>query len=220
VHRETAVTIDSIPSLRAMPAVPSTSELDSAIDDFDERRTVDDIVAEMNALNAAGRAVRNQERPEEAKRMVAEVFTVRQDLPPFLAEDYAIHCAMAKIVGADVTPFLVPAAPDDEATWTTFTVRTVLNAWTLWAAGSIPEALSSLQRFRDRQYREETVTTRKGGVNLMSLYFWAGGIEALARGERSEAMRLWNRSLELAATHGTSSSPLIQWTFVASFFPV
>ncbi len=214
------MTIDSIPSLRALPAVPSTGALDcSSTDDFDERWTVEDIMSEMNALNAAGRAVRLQGDPEEAKQLVAGVLTTRAAVVPHLVEEYAIPCAMAKIVGADVTPFLVPAAPDEEEVWTTYTVRTVLNAWTLWAAGSIGDAKSSLLRFRDRQHREETVKTRKGGVNLMALYFWAGAIEALANEKRPEAMRLWNRALELSATHGTSSSTLIQWTFVASFFP-
>jgi hypothetical protein len=221
-----AVTTDSIPSLRALPAVLPSGELnaefDDAIEDFDDRRTMGELIDEMDAVTAVRRVIERREDPEEARRLVSHAFMARRVLEPHVVEDYAIVCAMAKIVGEDVTPFLVPAASLDEEVWTKYATRTVLNAWTLWASGKTREALDSVASFRVRQQNAGGPgheKTRTGAINLMAVYFWAGAIEALTVENRTEALRLWRRALEVAVRHGTNSSLLIQWTYAASFFP-
>ena len=179
-------------------------------------------LAEIDAVSAGIRVVDRREDAEEARRLVASVLEARRGLTPHVVEDYAIVCAMAKIVGEDVTPFVVPAPHVTEETWTRFATRAVLNAWTLWAAGKPEKALDSVADFYVRQQDvggPGHERTRAGGVNLMTLYYWSKAIESLARGDRSEALRIWRRALEVAVRHGTNSSVLIQWTYVASFFP-
>lgn len=212
------LTTDTSPSLRALPAALPSGELDME-DDFDERRSASDLIAEMDARNAAARVVDAREDPEDAKRLVRDAFVARRKLTPMVADDYAIDCAMAKILGLSVTPFVVPVVPEDEEKqWAAFALRCITNAWTMWADGRKDAALEAIERFKRRQHKEERVHSHAGGMNLLSMYTWAVAIEALANGNIAEARRFWRRAQELASTHATTSSTLIQWTYVASFF--
>ena len=209
---------DSVPSLRAVPSVPRLDEV--VMDSFDERRKQDELLIELDALNAASLATEHKEGSDEARRLVMQALRTRERVTPLDIEEQVIPVAMARIVGSPVASFTDFPPATDATEWEHVVSRTVVRAWVAWVQG-IPEVASSeIARLRARQQNEEHIDARSGAVNLMALYLWAGAVEALARGERPESFRLWKRAIEVVTSFGADASLLVQWTFAATFFPV
>jgi hypothetical protein len=210
---------DSTPSMRAVPAVPSINEV--VVEDFDERRKQDELLIELDALNAAAAAAEHKENAVGARNLVRQALTARSKLEPIVVEERVITAAMTKIVGADPEPFFIhfPTNPDTNE-WERWVTRTIIRAWLAWTQGQPNITLKETATVRERQDSQQQLNIKTGAVNCMALYIWAGAIEHLARGDNAEAIKFWKRAMGIASSYGADASLLIQWTYAASFFPV
>ena len=205
---------DSTPSIRAYPStLPEPAEEEREL----LTRSADNILSEMRALNAAGRAVTQKSNMTEARDLV-RIALADRSMSMDTVEDRLTCAAMAKVIGAQSVFYAVSPPPID-STWENTVKQTVAHAWIALVEGDRSIALDLLPRLRARQYDEERVQGRRGGVNLMAMYFWMNAVEALARDDRSEAERLWKRALEVGSHFGTDSTTIVSWTYVATFFP-
>lgn len=172
----------------------------------------EEALLEIDALNQAARVADLQGDPMEATNLVRKAKLRRA--PSNRPEDRLIQCAMNRIVGD-------PLSEEDRSfvsglTWEDSVTEGLIGSWICWALGERREALEGIRGIRNRQQNEEHVGG--GAVNLLSLYFWAGAIEALAQENVSLSKKLWKRAIEVASSFGTESSLLIQWAYAGSFF--
>lgn len=175
------------------------------------------LFAEMDALNAAGKAADGAGDAQEARDLTRAAFDA---FDPKDAQDGLAKAAMAFILGEDVKP-LVPKAPAAEP-WIQHVFESIARAWACWAADpSSPAPLEEVARLRREQKDREDVgsSRRAGAIQLIALYFWAAGVEALAKNNLDEARRFWKRAIDIGASWGTESHPAVLWTYAATFFP-
>lgn len=82
-----------------------------------------------------------------------------------------------------------------------------------------PESFShEANRIRQElQAREDQ--NHEGAVHRMALLLWLDALQKLQEDDPEAARRLWKRSLEVGASFGTMSHPVVLWSYIASFFP-
>lgn len=173
---------------------------------------------ESDAMRAAYNAAEGQGDPEAARALVQQVFVSWR---PIDFEGRLTLCAMARVIGEDLSPFF-PQGPVDKP-WERRCFETIGRAWATWARDpSDPQAAAMIAQLRAEQTSRESVEgseaqRRASAVHLMALYFWAAAVEKLAQGDPAEAKRFWKRAIDVGSSHGTPSHPAVQWTYAASF---
>lgn len=181
--------------------------------DLTHLRDPEELLLELDALNEASRVADHQGDPVQAEGLVREALLRRTSSRR--PEDHLVLCAMNLIVGN--TPTLEPSPYVVESQgWVDDLTEGLIGCWICWALGEKQEAIEGLQAIRDRQQTEEHGSS--GAVNLLTLYFWTGALEALTRENVSQSKKMWRRAIEVASSHGTESSLLIQWAYAGTFF--
>lgn len=170
----------------------------------DRNPEVEGIITEMDALNACLRALTNESTAATARKLVGRAWMVHPE--GTTVDSYVTRVAMADILGL--------AAPMPLYSGTLSAWERVAIAWTLWLHGSKREAEALL-----REAQEAGDEPHDGAVHRMALQHWMRAIQALLRGEREEARRLFQRAADLGSSFGTESHPVVLWTMAASFFP-
>lgn len=183
--------------------------------DFEVTRDPEEVFLETEALNAAARLVDFDGNISEVIVLVRKA--MRRRSTATRPEDRMVDCAMARIVG-DKVRVNAESIPLDANGWARYVTRSVVRAWIAWAAGDSSKALEELTRLKEAQHTKELVGERSGAVNLMTLYFWASAVEALAHGDPVASRKLWKRAMEVGSTFGTDSNLLVQWAYAGSFF--
>jgi hypothetical protein len=184
-------------------------------EEFNVTQDPEEMLLELDALNAAANVVEGRTSANGVRDFIRSVLNKRSTSPDI--ENILVTSAMTRVAGLAVSPVSSMLQPTN---WAKRVAQTVAIAWIGWASGQVNTTETLLKKLRNEQRTEEYVQESSGAVNLMSLYFWAGAVEALAQEDLSTSKRLWKRSLEVGSTFGTSSSLLVQWSYTASFFPM
>jgi hypothetical protein len=175
---------------------------------------VEQIIAEMIALNASLRAIKDPGEVPDALRLVRQSFKVRKAPKSF--EDFVIVQAMRKLLGLEPLkgfPKTLSMYP-----WTQAVFEVVGLAWVAWAEGKPIEAEKFVKQLWGAPERAGAVPDdRRGAVHLLALQSWAKAVEALAAGVPEEAERFFKRAAEIGASFGNESHPVVLWTMAASF---
>lgn len=176
-----------------------------------EPGTLRSMIVEMDGLEASMRVVDSGADPELARPVVEAAIADRQVSMKRLDEEVVL-AAMLRIVGK---PVRLPLAAARVNLWENHVTDTLALAWAGWAAGQPEAALRELGHLHGKM--------PKGGdessaMHLMSLHYWGGAIEQLARGSIPASRRLFRRALDLGAQFGTESHTLVSWTYAATFF--
>ena len=177
-----------------------------------EREKLGNLLVEMDALHTLLRMVDQGGSSDEALALTQQAFG--QLLPANSAEERVISRAMAKILAqpTTVSPKSPVKAPRERHVF-----ESVARAWICWADD--PPSEVPLQEIPRLRAQKRGACKQTGAIHLLALYFWAAAVEALAKGERAEAHRLWQRAIELGSSVGTPSNAAILWSYAASFFP-
>lgn len=146
--------------------------------------------------------------PASARALVQQVFVSWR---PTDFEGRVTLCAMAKVIGEDIRPF-VPSEPVPEP-WERRCFETLGRVWVFWAMNRGDVAEEMLKKLRE----EKGAHPLAGALHLMALDFWGDALEKLLQGDPPEARRFWKRAIEVGGTHGTPSHPAILWTYAATF---
>jgi len=170
---------------------------------------VEQAILEANALSAALDAVDGK-----ASRELAVELTGRA-LDGYGGRDLGgsvIRYAMEHITGRPHTqrPKVKPFGKSlDKRTFEATAI-----AWLRWAS----QESDGLDALRQSQEDGESYQPQGSALHLMALRPWHLAVRALLLGDRGEAKRLFRRSTELGSQCGTESNPVVQWTYVATFF--
>jgi hypothetical protein len=107
-------------------------------------------------------------------------------------------------------PHLGPAQTITE--WVAF-------AWIAWACGKADERLEAEIEGFLMAPPVEGPKPRGGYLHRMALQQCLSAVQALLTNDYVEAQRRFRRAIKFGTEYGTSSNPVIQWTYAASFFP-
>jgi len=126
------------------------------------------------------------------------------------AADITTQCAMRFILGYPIeVPSFNPAKrPRDRHIF-----EVTAKSWIAWARKTDQE-----KALEDLQAVPTTLSGRKAALHLMALRPWKLAVEALLKKDALLARKLFHRASELSSHFGVESSPVIQWTYAASFF--
>lgn len=162
------------------------------------------LLLEMDALNAVLRVIKHapDERAEAISLVQAALIHRGEpdDLPSAL-----ITIAMQKIVGT-ISP-LVIHRPSTEF-WDHYLADDTAIQWINWVTDN-PVFLTT-----PTEPQELPV---ESAVHETVLVFWRRAVVQLAKGDLTEARRLFKRALDLGAQFGTESHVLVSWSYAASF---
>lgn len=155
-----------------------------------------ELVAESKALTSVLSAVRGEGSVENARELVGD-YRTRYNQPQSPIGD-ATDVALQLILRGDV--FSKPSPKNYEGV-----VALHCHSWIQWAS-------------REEIPRFEGLNLDKT-IDSMVLSHWTAALKHLFADQRDEAAKAYLRAITLGSQHGTETSPVIQWTFAASFFP-
>lgn len=172
---------------------------------------VQQLMAEADALSAVLSCVEGGPGGRErAAQLVEDAYRGHDDRSP---EGVLTLFAMERVVGfSHGDP---PRTPPVERPYDRHLFEMVALAWIRWATGTdLDRAREDLQKLgEDGGYQPHG-----GALHMMALRPWQMAVEALIRGDRQEARRLFKRATELGSQCGTETNPSIQWAYAATFF--
>jgi hypothetical protein len=166
-----------------------------------------------NLILLEARALEVVLRVSQDKGLIPEAIALTQEAlnhqrPPLTIADHTTQGAMRLIVGH---PIEVPTFQPTTKPKHCHIFEVTAKSWLLWASKSNPEeSLQNLQRLR--------ITLGRKALQTMVLRPWRDAVEALFKGETSEALMLFHRASEISAQLGTRYTPTIQWTLAASSY--
>ena len=171
---------------------------------------IEQAIAEANALSAALAFVEGQGSREEAARLTEKALHghVTEGL-----EGVVVRHAMERVVGR-AHGALPTTGPQGKSLERRIFEATSL-AWLRWTNGE--DSQSSHEALQLLQEEGESCQPQGGALHLMALRPWQFAVRALLSGDREEARRLFRRATELGSQCGTESSPVVQWTYAATF---
>ncbi len=174
---------------------------------------MDAMLAELDALHAIVQVIDQGDDPQEALDLTRRAFDLAANPKTFEAQ--IIRYAMAIVLGESVT---LPAT-NGRGSWERALYEGIARAWACWAADATSPVPA--EEFAKLHSRSEfgNDTKRKGAVHLMALHHWLTAVEALVEGNPVAARRFWKRAIEVGASFGTESHPVVLWAYAASFWP-
>ena len=168
--------------------------------------SVSGLLAEMTAQGAAERVVEGGGNVTEALHAIERALATSEP-------NGVSRLAMQRILGT--APLSLETASPDESDEEAYLFDTVALTWAGWLTQS--EDRKRLKRNGVRLRKGPKGST--GAVTRMALLFWMEAVERLLEGDRTEARRLWCRSLEVGSNFGIEAHPTILWTYLATFWP-
>jgi hypothetical protein len=164
-------------------------------------------------LNAALSAANEGGEGEVVRQRVQELLQGRKG--PTTISEHVVHGSMLLLVG------LNPGHPSRKARkdpWEGHAADVAGLSWLAWASNNHEMAVDGIQRFRARQKRSESSSSKTGSVHLLTLSFWNECTLNLVKGDRHAAKKYLRRALDLGGFYATESHPTISWAYAASFF--
>ena len=171
---------------------------------------IEQAIAEANALSAALAFVEGRGSRDEAAKLTEKA--LRGHVAEGL-EGVVVRHAMEHVVGRahEALPVVKPNGKSLEGR----IFEATSLAWLRWINGE--DLQSSHEALQLLQEEGESCQPQGGALHLMALRPWQFAMRALLSGDREEAKRLFRRAVELGSQCGTESSPVVQWTYAATF---
>jgi tetratricopeptide (TPR) repeat protein len=174
------------------------------------------IIAEGDALLSALNAIQNHGLRDEAITLLRalETHSNPEDL------EVAVTLRAVTLITGDEHPIPrgLPLLWSGDP-WEGCCYETGIRAWLSLTEGDLEETKRLVQSIRDLQETNESCAGRSGAIHLLGLYLWLGALDHQAKGNLTEAKRLWDRAIKLSGSYGTESSVIIRWAYAATFFP-
>lgn len=175
---------------------------------------VSKVIAEGNALTRALAVVEDGGSTVAARRL-CKIYLLQHAVDGL--ESWAIDCALRRICMIEPADYSIPHLDTDDVDSCLFQLG--VRVWTQWAREEIvSDGVNELRRWDAT--RCHSLDLVRSTLDVMALTRWVIAVENLARGDVEASRRYFRRAAILGGEYGTTSNPVIQWTYAASFFPV